>query len=221
MIPLSLAKEPPILTANREKWGEEYKAVQLSGVKPPERYRRDDVKDALRGETHGKCAYCESNIEHISFAHIEHLIPKSVMPELVCAWENLTLACEMCNTFKGDYYSAEAPLLNPYTDSVSEDLVFYGPMAIDRSDRARLTISKLRLNRSALIFRRTEHLREILRILDLIAETTDNKAVQMALLEDLKERLGAAAEYTNCSRCFGLDEAPKRGVILPLLDEEE
>ena len=54
--------------------------------------------------------------------------------------------------YKGNYYLAAAPLLNPYKDEVLQELVFFGPMALDRSARAKLTIEKLKLNRSELLF---------------------------------------------------------------------
>lgn len=203
MIRLALGTEPPALAANREAWGEEYATALANGHRPlPERYRRDDVRDALREETHGKCAYCESYIEHVSFAHIEHILPKSIHPFLVCVWENLTLACQRCNTYKGEHNSAEVQLLNPYTENVDEELIFFGPMAIHRSDNARFTISKLKLNRPELLFRREAALREVLRIIELYVRAPGNQAVRAALVEELAERLAEAAEYTNCARCF-------------------
>ena len=43
-----------------------------------------------------------------------HKLPKSKFPELVCDWENLTIACPKCNTNKGDYdLPLECPLLGP------------------------------------------------------------------------------------------------------------
>lgn len=221
MIPLSIGPEPAILETKRNEWGEEYKAALSAGTKPPERYRRDDIKNALREETKGKCAYCESHIEHVSFAHIEHLIPKSVKPELVAAWENLSLACEKCNIYKGDYFSENAPLLNPYEDEVAVAVIFYGPMALYRTDAAMLTISRLRLNRAELLFSRSENLREIFRILELLSGTTENAALQAALIEELRERLVTVAEYTSCSRNFASNEAQKRGFELPDLNDAD
>jgi uncharacterized protein (TIGR02646 family) len=216
MIPLTLGAEPPILIENGAAWGEEFATAVEAGIRPlPARYRRDDVKDALRHETKGKCAYCESHIEHISYSHIEHILPKSIRPLLVCIWQNLTLACERCNKNKGDYFSEEAPLLNPYADDVENEVCFHGPMAIDRSDTAKLTIAKLKLNRPELIFRREERLREILRILDLIVAAQGNEAIVASLIEDLTDKLLATSEYTSCVRHFTEVEAPQRGVELP------
>lgn len=203
---------PEVLVANGELWGQEYAAALEAGLAPPTRYRRDDVRDALRADTFGKCAYCESHMEHVSFAHIEHILPKSVVPLLVCIWTNLTLACERCNVNKGDYHSDAAPLLNPYVDNVETDITFHGPMTIDRSDRAKLTIARLKLNRPELLFRREEKLRQVLRVLDLMLEHNANAAIRGALAEDLQALLSREAEYANCARRFEADEGPARGV---------
>ena len=55
-------------------------------------------KEALRKSTSGKCMYCESKMEHISYAHVEHIKPKSKFPELEFEWTNLGFSCQICNT---------------------------------------------------------------------------------------------------------------------------
>ena len=200
-----------MLAENGDAWGREYALARDNGHPLPERYRTATVRAALRTATRGKCAYCESRIEHVSYAHIEHICPKSVVPLLVCVWDNLTLACERCNKNKGNYYSEDAPLLNPYVDDVQGELVFCGPMAIDRSDRARLTISKLKLNRSDLLFQRHEVLQAVVNILDLISACQGNAALREALREELSDKLNADAEYASCAQCFVESEEPRRG----------
>ena len=138
----------------------------------------------------------------MSYAHIEHILPKSIVPLLVCTWSNLTLACQVCNTNKGSYHSETSPLLNPYIDHVENLISFYGPMAIDRDERAKLTISKLRLNRPELMYQRYEKLKSISRLLELIARSEGNEALIEALRSDLTEALEDAAEYASCSRYF-------------------
>ncbi|MFC3243972.1 HNH endonuclease [Gordonia humi] len=73
-----------------------------------------------------KCAYCESVIEDVAPAHVEHILPKSIFPKLVLEWSNLTLCCPTCNANKKDYYSTEVSLLNPYVDDPSNHLMFLG-----------------------------------------------------------------------------------------------
>ena len=93
-------------------------------------------------------------------------------------------------------------------------MAFYGPMAIDRSDRAKLTIARLRLNRPDLLFRREGVLRTLLHILDLITRASDNRALEEALVTELQDRLMATAEYTSCALYFVEVEAPERGVAV-------
>jgi hypothetical protein len=211
VIYIALGPEPTVLEANGFTWGEEYDTAIQAGGSLPHRYQHEDIKEALRSETHGKCAYCESYIEHVSFSHIEHILPKSLQPLLVCSWQNLTLACQKCNTYKGDYYVPDAPLLNPYLDPVEAELAFYGPMAIDRSDKAKLTVSRLRLNRPDLLFRREGALRTVLQILDLLTKASENKALVEALRAELQDKMVAAAEYASCTKNFISAEAPRRG----------
>lgn len=73
-------------------------------------YRRDDVKDALIGMFHGKCAYCESTVTAGFDGDVEHYRPKGGVTEaarakvdhpgywwLAMVWENLLLSCIHCN----------------------------------------------------------------------------------------------------------------------------
>ena len=212
MIRLLMGAVPDILMGNEEPWGIEYEAALRSSIPPPHRYRHKDIREGLHEETHGKCAYCESFIEHIAYSQIEHIEPKSQAPRLTCTWTNLTLACPICNTNKGDYFSADVPLLNPYIDNVEDEICFYGPMALDRTDRAKLTISRLRLNRSELLYERYEGLKTISRILDLMQRATGNAALVEALKEELTAALEDSAQYASCSRYFSRAELERRNL---------
>ena len=213
MISIALGPEPPVLIQNSVGWGQEYAtALQNGHDNPPERYRREDIRDALKEETSRKCAYCESVFEHVAYSHIEHILPKSRAPLLVCSWSNLTLACPICNNNKGTYYDPSAPLLNPYLDDPEEELSFYGPMALERSAKAKLTIVKLKLNRPELLLKRHDKLREILHIMELILASGENQALKRALLVELRESSKCDAEFANCVRCFIDLEGPEKGL---------
>jgi uncharacterized protein (TIGR02646 family) len=72
-------------------------------------YRHPQIKEKLVALFKGKCAYCDSNITHITAGDIEHFRPKSAYWWLACDWDNLLFACEKCNrTGKNDAF----PLLN-------------------------------------------------------------------------------------------------------------
>ena len=118
MIKLKKGPKPKILINNAERWTEEYCECLDNNEKPSStvanRYNCPEIKDALEDETHGKCAYCESYIKHISYGDIEHILPKNkdARPDLYVTWSNLTLSCEICNrSGKGTYYNTKIPLI--------------------------------------------------------------------------------------------------------------
>jgi uncharacterized protein (TIGR02646 family) len=72
-----------------------------------ERYKKEDIKEALRGIYSDKCAYCEKSISDTYF-HIDHYRPKSIYYWQVYSWDNLLLCCEKCNTIKRNKFEIEA-----------------------------------------------------------------------------------------------------------------
>ena len=100
---------PNILTViklGRKKTGDQEKkeAIAHYTADPPKEgsftfkiYRDPEVKDALRELFHQKCAYCESVIGPSQPGDIEHFRPKSIYYWLAADWNNLLLACAMCN----------------------------------------------------------------------------------------------------------------------------
>src|ERR1700722_9410453 len=104
MIKINKLPAPAILVEKSTEWTNALLEKISKGEKPTDaesnRYRHAKIKQALLDETHGKCAYCESKLRHIAYGDIEHVVPKSVRPELSFDWQNLTLACDVCNTNK-------------------------------------------------------------------------------------------------------------------------
>ncbi|MGB3262311.1 hypothetical protein [Paenisporosarcina sp.] len=117
--------EPRILTTkNSDPNGERNKIIQYyesgSGIKVKFRlYSEDEVKEALRNLFNNKCAYCESMVSVASYPHIEHWRPKGGVTGqtghngyywLASEWENLLLACAICNgqSFKGNHFPLAA-----------------------------------------------------------------------------------------------------------------
>jgi hypothetical protein len=100
---------------------------------------------------------------------VEHILPKSRFPHLVVNWENLTIACQICNTEKGDYYNNEVPLLNPYVDDPADHLVFLGPIIRAKVDnlRGRRTVDRLKLQRVPLFLERAKRIDLINRLIHL------------------------------------------------------
>ena len=106
-------------------------------------YAHHDVKTALSVAQHGKCAFCEAKVTHISYGHIEHYRPKAGYRQstkdklhnpgyfwLAYTWENLLFSCELCNSrHKGNLF----PLANPNrrAKSATDNLADEQPLFVD------------------------------------------------------------------------------------------
>ncbi|MBF4428008.1 HNH endonuclease, partial [Vibrio anguillarum] len=125
---------------------------------------------ALKDESFAKCMYCESVVGHVAHEHIEHIKPKSVAkyPEYTFEWDNLGLACPVCNMNKSDIYDDKLPFINPYIDEPSDFFVAAGPCIFSKSGvrRAELTEKILKLNRPELIEQRLERIEYIRELVD-------------------------------------------------------
>ncbi|MDZ4729402.1 MAG: HNH endonuclease signature motif containing protein [Planctomycetota bacterium] len=184
-----------------------YRELQATGEEIPAAlnvaYRDPQVKLLLRAETSDKCAYCESKIPHVDFGDVEHIISKAARPDLRYEYANLTYACGVCNTKKGNYHNDGTPLLNPYEDDPDEHLIAVGPMVMrdPRSDRGLLTQKRLELNRGSLIERRSERLEAIGTLMDQIARTT-NPRIRDVLLEQVRLECESQKEYAFVVRGY-------------------
>ena len=63
-----------------------------------ELYGKSSIKDKLKQIYNKKCCYCESKYANT----IEHYRPKVKYYWLVYSWDNLLLACETCNSSRGN-----------------------------------------------------------------------------------------------------------------------
>lgn len=111
-------------------------------------YGHSTVKEALKKVQYGKCAFCESKLDHISYGDIEHFRPKAGWRQLkggplqrpgyywlVYEWTNLFLACTLCNqAFKENLFPLGIPsrrALDHTHDVGAEDPLFIDPAADD------------------------------------------------------------------------------------------
>lgn len=159
----ALTKDDPphVLAMNFQTWTDNYVAAHgTDRVKRHEKWRHKKIKVALRGETDDKCAYCEAHSSHVSYPHVEHMIPKSVHPELAHEWTNLTWACALCNISKDAAYHPTDGVLNPYVDDISAHLEFHGDLVdCPLGDvRGQITIRACDLNRYELVRARAARL---------------------------------------------------------------
>lgn len=215
MIKLIKTAIPEVLRKNAQAWTEAIAKKFAQNAQPTKaeksKYSHPDIKDALVVETDGKCAYCESHIRHIAYGDIEHVVPKSGDPSKWFEWENLTLACDICNTKKGS-----APgLVDPYEGDPEQRFIFFGPAVFPMpGDGAALdTVRTIDLNRGKLIGRRTERI-EYLNLLATVISLAPDARTRQIMSDDFKKELCNTAEYAAMSRSVS-KEYHARGLIDP------
>ena len=184
---LEKSNEPQVLVQKAAEWTDLYLQALREGNKPTPKWGHEEIRAVLREEVMSKCAYCESYVEHVSYAEVEHIIPKSVKPELVYQWSNLTGACRRCNGAKDNFYQEVNGLLNPYVDNIDGHLHFQGPLISSRltSTCGEVTVRQLQLNRLDLLNRRAQRLEEVKEVLERWA-TTDDDGLRDVLEEGLR-----------------------------------
>lgn len=191
--------EPDVLRDNYQVWTAAYLADRENSTKKY-RYRHSDIKNALRQETADKCVYCESKVGHNTPGDVEHMTPSSIDPEEHFTWSNLTLACTECNRRKNNYFDAEKPFLNPYTDDVEDRVVHHGPVVSWKpgDQHAEITIRTLELNewvRGTLIARKVEKIDELN---NLVARLRSNDELIRELMRVKLTRMkGKEGEYSG------------------------
>lgn len=165
MIRIDRAAEPVPATLNKSKAKQDALKSHRAAVRANPNvklafdksiYGSQDVKDALSRTQHGKCAFCESKILHISPGDVEHFRPKAAYKQtakqklqrpgywwLAYTWENLVLACEECNrrhkknmfpisgrrarSSQGNLLAEQAHYIHPVEEDPSGEIKFDGP----------------------------------------------------------------------------------------------
>lgn len=198
MISLSKRDKPEVLDKNETKWTAELLRLLENGDSPTDyllsRYSHPDIKTALLLETSEKCAYCESPFRHVTYGDVEHIVPKRSNPQLRFSWQNLTVACDVCNTNKAEY-----EFFDPYQENPAEAFVFCGPVIWAKPDnnRAMTAEARLDLNRTSLVQRRQERL-EFLR--NLVASAYGKPPdVRDAILAKAKRESAATQPFSACT----------------------
>ena len=162
-------------------------------------YNTADVKELLKEETNCKCAYCESKMLHVDYGDIEHIIPKGDDPTLRYSYENLTLACGICNTKK----SVHLDVLNPYAVDPEDHLFAFGPLIFRRphSDAGAIAVRRLDLNRAPLVEKRKERIEALQTIADQILRTS-NASLRQLLIEEFEEQCSGKMEYSLAAKAY-------------------
>ncbi len=214
MIPVMRIPKPEVLERHAERWQAALLAASSeAGRKRAEsKYRHPQVRDALKKMFHGKCAYCESKIDHVDYGKIEHYHPKRGRhgrPDLAFDWSNLLWACGKCNgpECKADQFPVAAdggPLVNPCDDDPAQHFEFtYDPVSrvasvYGRTERGRVSELVLGLNRRDLRAYRSVQVRKLLALAQFAV--SDPEAAEL-----LRQATDADAEYAAFARVLFQD----------------
>ena len=205
MIKLEKGPEPEILARNAKKWTNVVERKINAGETPTKteksRYNHIEIKKALVAETHGKCAYCESKLRHMSYGDIEHVVPKYSNTSKWFSWLNLTLACDVCNTKKANSSVEGEKFIDPYKVDPEEHFWQMGPIMYAKPgcDAAAVTERLLELNRTDLVERRSERLSCLVRMVDVV-ERCEDPHLKNLLWEEFTSESQAHKEYAALSR---------------------
>ncbi|MEN8218584.1 MAG: retron system putative HNH endonuclease [Pseudomonadota bacterium] len=210
MIKVKRADKPPILVQKAKEWTETLLAAQTKKDRQnaESKYQHKQIKDCLVKMFHGKCAYCESQIRHIDYGHIEHYRPKSKFHELTYSWNNLLLACGVCNdkAHKGDKFPLMKEgglLINPCIDNPDAHFNFYyDPQTCIASvygttQRGETTEKLLGLNRDELRKHRSKQVRQLQVLVKLSETDSDAKALIAEAKQDDAEYAAFIRELTK------------------------
>jgi uncharacterized protein (TIGR02646 family) len=208
MIRIHRGQKPNILVKKEAGWKKAIRSAATAGArkKAQNKYQHKQIKEALENSFHGKCAYCESQIKHVDYPHIEHFKPKSIPEfyELAVDWDNLLLACGRCNGVenKGVKFptaTEKGPLVNPAEENPSQHLRFdFDPMTklanvLGVTDRGETTWKILGLNRPDLVHHRSDFVKKLW----VIAAHYHNDNEARGIID---EALNEKAEYSAFAR---------------------
>lgn len=157
-----------------------------------------------------KCAYCESPIEHVSPAHIEHFAPKSLSEyeHRAFDWLNWLYACPRCNHSKGTQYplcDGEPCLVDPTEDDPAAHLDFVDALIVAVTARGKKTIRVVQLSRDALETMRESWLLQLRSLLLLCLVDRAKRAARRLVIWCMQ----ADAPYSAMSTAYVRHVAPK------------
>lgn len=107
----------------------------------------DWLKEALRGLSHDKCAYCECSVKKESnYMEVEHFEDKSHNPDKVMVWDNLLPSCKHCNGHKSTHDVVKEPIVNPFIDDPRDHLYIQNYRYKSKDEKGWFTKEVLQLN---------------------------------------------------------------------------
>lgn len=102
------------------------------------------TKETLNEMYLGCCMYCEGRIGDTSYEQIEHFRPKSKFKELCFEYNNLHLACQICNSNKGNKFSGN--YIDPTVEELREHINYVGWEAKGKDKKGDTMIETVKLN---------------------------------------------------------------------------
>jgi uncharacterized protein (TIGR02646 family) len=164
---------------------------------------------ALYTAFHGKCAYCEAKMAHVTSPHVEHYRPKSKFPDRMFDWQNWLLSCGRCNDRKWARFpdcNGQPCLLDPNIEDPSIHLDFLGARVLSKTHRGEETIKLVGLDRSPLEDERALWLMNINLLLLLLCCAPEASAEARELLIWAMQ---ADAPYAAMTRCYLRQRTPR------------
>jgi hypothetical protein len=199
MIKLFKTAKPQILIDHADEWTQILLDKEASGEVATSvektRYRHPEIKAALVTETNGKCAYCESKLRHIHHGDIEHMMPKSLQTNKILDWNNLTLACEICNQNKSNIDPNSDNIIDPYDVDPRDHLMFIGPFIFDRGTALGISTNLIiDLKRPDLFERRRERMDTIMSLYATVLRPDIPLVARRAIYKDIEVKETAASQ---------------------------
>lgn len=212
MIRLSKGAKPQVLVVNEVQWNADYVAyvTQNTGSAACEtRHRHPEIRSAVMAESSGKCIYCEEKVLSSQYGDVEHLKPKRRYPHYYVSWPNLGLSCVKCNSQKKE----KEGLIDPFHEEPGDYIEFRGPMIFYKrgSEKGRLTVRGIKLNRPALLEKRAKSLESFIDKIDLMDSSPE--PIKSVLWDEIQDDIKDDAEFAGLLRgyyysLFAHDAAP-------------
>lgn len=206
MIKLTKLAEPDVLVKNGAEWTRKHlenikNNIESSGYLKS-KYNEKEIKQQIVKETFGKCAYCESKVRHIHHGDIEHIYPKSLDESKRFEWDNLTLACEICNQNKSNKDPLLEGIQDPYTGEPENILLFTGSFVFGLDKKGISTEKILELNRTELVEQRKEKLEKIHLIIQSVFDEAFPLTTRRVIYNDLiANEASQSREYSAMVKC--------------------
>ncbi len=151
------------------------------------------------------CMYCEGDVGVTSYGQIEHFKPKSKYPELCFDYDNLHLACEICNKNKGDKY--EECYIDPTLVDPKEYIYYRNWEALGKNKVGDTMIELVQLNndtrikfRKERVLRIQERLNIAINYLEKAKENEEIKTIIFSSLDDIYKAMSHGSPYCTMIR---------------------